>query len=815
MSARSLVLSGLVLVPTVIAQAYDPGSRSEGAFTYVQPLGTTILTQYGSSPPVYPSPNITGTGGWSEALVKAQAFVAQLTLEEKSDMVTGTPGPCVGNIVAIPRLDFPGLCLQDGPLAIRVADYASAFEAGVAAAATWDRDILYTRGYAMAEEFKAKGAHIALTPVAGPLGRSAYSGRNWEGFAADPYLTGVSMYQTIRGFNDVGVQACAKHFLGNEQETMRNPVFDPNGTITDKIFESISSNIDDRTLHEIYLWPFADAVKAGTSSIMCPYNRVNGSYGCQNSKMLNGLLKTELGFQGYVMSDWGSTHTGVAGILAGQDLDMPGGLGLYGLYSNVGSFFGANITTAVNNGSLAESRVDDMITRIMTPYYFHGQDQNYPTVDPSSADLNTFSPKSTWFREFNLTGPSSRDVRGNHSALIRRQAAEATVLLKNENNALPLKAPKSIAVFGNDATQATDGLYIGGSNYEFGVLPSGGGSGGARFSSLVSPLEAIKARASQDRALVQYWLNNTLVANSEMPALWVPALPDVCLVFLKDWAEESVDRLDLSFDFNGTEVVTSVAKYCNNTVVITHSPGINTIPFADNPNVTAILQAHYAGEEVGNSIVDVLYGDVNPSGRLPYTIAYNESDYTIPVTTDIQTDGIEDWQAWYDEKLNIDYRYFDSNNISVRYEFGYGLSYTTFELADLAVSCLADHLSSAPDFQPTAPGGNPALWETVYHVTANVKNTGDVSGAAVAQLYVTFPDSTPAGTPPYQLRGFDKVFLEVNETKAVTFELMRRDISFWDIITQEWLIPSGDFTLNVGFSSRDFKDTLTISPIQV
>lgn len=181
MSARSLVLSGLVLVPTVIAQAYDPGSRSEGAFTYVQPLGTTILTQYGSSPPVYPSrelprlfpsswvranfvpANITGTGGWSEALVKAQAFVAQLTLEEKSDMVTGTPGPCVGNIVAIPRLDFPGLCLQDGPLAIRVADYASAFEAGVAAAATWDRDILYTRGYAMAEEFKAKGAHIALT----------------------------------------------------------------------------------------------------------------------------------------------------------------------------------------------------------------------------------------------------------------------------------------------------------------------------------------------------------------------------------------------------------------------------------------------------------------------------------------------------------------------------------------------------------------------------------------------------------------------------------------------------------------------------
>ena len=167
--------------------------------------------------------NATGVGGWEDAVVRAKAFVAQLTLEEKSRMVTGQPGPCVGNIEPVERLGFNGLCLQDGPLSNRVADYVSVFSAGVSAASTWDRDILYERGLLMGKEFRAKGAHVALSPVAGPLGRSAYSGRNWEGFSPDPYLTGISMYQTITGHQDAGVQATAKHFIGNEQETQRNP----------------------------------------------------------------------------------------------------------------------------------------------------------------------------------------------------------------------------------------------------------------------------------------------------------------------------------------------------------------------------------------------------------------------------------------------------------------------------------------------------------------------------------------------------------------------------------------------------------------
>jgi beta-glucosidase len=749
-------------------------------------------------------------GGWEEAITKAKAFVAQLTLDEKADMVTGQAGPCVGNIVAIPRLGFNGLCLHDGPLAIRVADYASVFQAGVSAAATWDKDILYQRGLAMGQEFKAKGAHVALSPVAGPLGRSAYSGRNWEGFSPDPYLTGVAMEQTIRGHQDAGVQATPKHFILNEQETMRNPTYDGNGNVD---VEALSSNVDDRTLHELYLWPFANAVRAKAASMMCAYQRINGSYACENSKVLNGILKTELGFQGYVMSDWGATHSGVSSIENGLDMNMPGGGGPYGANWKLGSFFGGNLTQAVNNHTILESRVDDMIVRIMTPYYWLGQDQDsFPSIDPSSGDLNTFSPPSTWTRPYNLTGERSRDVRGDHGALIRQHGAAATVLLKNENGALPLKKPRSIAVFGNDAGDITEGFYNQ-ADFEFGTLVAGGGSGTGRLTYIVTPLTAINARAAQDGTLVQQWLNNNNLANADVRSLWIPTPPDVCLVFLKTWAEEAKDRLHLSVDWDGDSVVESVASHCNNTVVVTHSSGINTLPWANHPNVTAIVAAHFPGQESGNSLVDILYGDVNPSGKLPYTIAHNGSDYNAPPTTGINTTGVYDWQSWFEEKLEIDYRYFDAHDIDVLYEFGHGLSYTTFELGDLSSEAIELSISSVPQEQPVEPGGNPVLWSTVYRASVPLTNTGDVAGATVAQLYVSFPDSAPSGTPPRQLRGFEKIFLAPGETATVSFDLMRRDLSYWDIVSQKWLIPEGDFTLSVGFSSRDLRSTTTITPV--
>ncbi|KAI9052184.1 hypothetical protein LZ554_003544 [Drepanopeziza brunnea f. sp. 'monogermtubi'] len=770
------------------------------ALAVVQPLNTTILGRYGHSPAVYPSPNTTGVGGWEEALVKAKNFVAQLTPEEKANMVTGRPGPCVGNILAIPRLGFSGMCLQDGPLAIRTVDYASVFPAGVTTAASFDRELMYERGVAMGAEFRGKGATVALSPVAGPLGRSAYAGRNWEGFSPDPYLTGVAMEETITGLQSNGLQACAKHWIGNEQETQRNPSY-VNGSI---VQESISANIDDRTMHELYMWPFANAIKAGVASVMCSYQRLNGSYSCENSKSLNGYLKGELGFQGYVMSDWGATHSGVASIEAGLDMNMPGGLGLYGETFGEPSDFGGNVTLAVNNGTLAESRVDDMITRIMTPYFFLGQDRDYPSVDPSSADLNTFSPKDTWFTEWVLNGTRSRDVRADHGDLIRKHGASSTVLLKNVNNTLPLQKPKSIAVFGNDAGEDSQGFYNQ-DDFEFGTLVAGGGSGTGRLTYLITPLEAIKARAKADGSLVQQWLNNTLIASEDIATLSIPEQPDVCLVFLKTWAEEAADRQSLELDWQGNHVVESVASFCSNVVVVTHSSGINDLPFASHPNVTAILAAHYPGQESGNSIADILYGDVNPSGKLPYTIALSNDDYNGLPTTAVNDTSPDAWQAWFDEKLEIDYRHFDARNMSVRYEFGFGLSYTTFSLADIAISQLANSSAIAAAAPPTAatPGGNPALWDALYTVTVTLTNTGTVAGAEVPQLYLSFPATAPPGTPPKQLRGFEKVFLAAGASARVGFTLMRRDLSYWDVGRQDWIIPSGTFRVSVGFSSRD------------
>ncbi|KAK5016394.1 hypothetical protein LTR16_000744 [Cryomyces antarcticus] len=600
------------------------------------------------------------------------------------------------------------------------------------------------------------------------------------------------MEETITGMQSTGIQACAKHYIGNEQETQRNPSTTSFGTSTSQngpTIEAVSANIDDRTMHELYLWPFANAVRAGSAAVMCSYNRINGSYGCENSKTLNGLLKDELGFQGYIMSDWLGTHSGVPAVEAGLDMNMPGGINFL---SPTPSYWGENITIAVNNGSLAESRIDDMIRRIMTPYFYLGQDQGFPTVDPSGVPLNFFPP-STWVAEFDLNGTSNRDVRANHAGLIRELGAAGTVLFKNTNNALPLRAPKNIAVFGNDAGDLTRGLYflnifagVDSGNEEFGTLPVGGGSGTGRFSYVVPPLEAIKAREGRNGALVQYVLDNRNITDA---GLWsiAPSPPDVCLVFLKTWASEGSDRTHLEADWNSTAVVNTVAATCNNTVVITHSGGVNTLPFASNPNVTAILAAHYPGQETGNSIVDVLYGDVNPSGHLPYTIARSAVDYNVPITNSsalLNTTDPNAWQSDFTERLLIDYRHFDATNASVLYEFGFGLSYTTFGLSGLGISNVYGgangSLPRTPPPGPVLPGGNQVLWDVLYRVTATVQNTGSVAGAAVPQLYLSMPAEAGEGTPVRVLRGFAKVSVQPGQSVQVGFDLMRRDVSYWD-----------------------------------
>jgi beta-glucosidase len=267
-------------VPLALAQP-DPSGTPFPNSTYpnaTDPYDTAGAQTFETSPPEYPSPWGEGTGDWANAYAQARAFVSQLTLTEKVNLTTGVgweSEKCVGNNGAIPRLGFKALCMQDSPLGVRDTDFNSAFPAGVTIAATWDRQLFYQRGYDMGSEHKGKGVDVQLGPVVGPLGRSPEGGRNWEGFAPDPVLSGIAVGETIKGIQAAGVMACTKHYILNEQEHFRQGA--PPATLT----AAISSNLDDVTMHELYLWPFADAVRAGTASVMCSYNQINNSYACQ------------------------------------------------------------------------------------------------------------------------------------------------------------------------------------------------------------------------------------------------------------------------------------------------------------------------------------------------------------------------------------------------------------------------------------------------------------------------------------------------------------------------------------------------------
>ncbi|KAL1598039.1 hypothetical protein SLS60_008527 [Paraconiothyrium brasiliense] len=344
-----------------------------------------------------------------------------------------------------------------------------------------------------------------MFPSTGPMGRNARGGRNWEGFGPDPYLAGIAMNASVVGIQSVGVQACSKHFVGNEQEKQRTST-NSNGTVT----EAISSNIDDRTLHELYVWPFANAIHAGTSGIMCAYNRVNENYSCANSELLQTILKDELAFPGYIVSDWYATHSTESTANSGLDMEMPGNV------SSVAGpvYFGETLLEAVTRGDVPESRLDDMAQRVMTPYFLLGQDKNYTSIDPSSGAVFLIyqyghgSALSSGYPEV-----EARNVRADHAKIIREVGAAGTVLLKNVNDTLPLQNEKNIGLFGNVVPDPTIGsvyLDIGNNpeGFEMGTVDIGGGSGTVRHTRLVTPLEAIEEHVHSLGGRVQPLFDN-------------------------------------------------------------------------------------------------------------------------------------------------------------------------------------------------------------------------------------------------------------------------------------------------------------------
>ena len=391
----------------------------------------------------------------------------------------------MGQNGAIPRLGFRSMCMQDSPLGVRDTDFNSAFPAGVNVAATWSRGLARARGAAMGAEHRDKGVDVQLGPVAGPLGRSPEGGRNWEGFSPDPVLTGIMMAESVQGIQSSGVIACSKHYILNEQEHFRQAPQSPFN-----ITQSLSSNLDDATLHELYLWPFADAVRAGTGSIMCSYNQANNSYACQNSYLLNHILKGELGFQGFVMSDWSAQHSGVSSTLAGLDMTMPGDAS----FDSGTAYWGTNLTISVLNGTVPQWRVDDAAVRIVAAWYYVGRDTAAKPINFDSWTLDTFGAAQHAGNMGQGLINEHVDVRGEHAAVIREIGSASTVLLKNTNNALPLSGKEKLtAVIGEDA-----GSNILGPNgcsdrmCDNGTLAMGWGSGTANFPYLVTPETAIQ-----------------------------------------------------------------------------------------------------------------------------------------------------------------------------------------------------------------------------------------------------------------------------------------------------------------------------------
>ncbi|KAF9886936.1 hypothetical protein FE257_010677 [Aspergillus nanangensis] len=823
------------------------------------------------SPPFYPSPWADGQGDWAHVYKRAVEIVSQMTLTEKVNLTTGTGWQlerCVGQTGSVPRLGVPALCLQDSPLGIRLSDYNSAFPAGVNVAATWDKDLAYQRGKAMGQEFSDKGIDVQLGPAAGPLGRSPDGGRNWEGFSPDPALTGVLFAETIKGIQDAGVIATAKHYLMNEQEHYRQTSEGLN------ISDSLSSNVDDKTMHELYLWPFADAVRAGVGAVMCSYNQINNSYGCQNSHLLNKLLKAELGFQGFVMSDWSAQHSGVGAALAGMDMSMPGDVGF-----NTGtSFYGANLTVGVLNGTIPQYRVDDMAVRIMAAYYKVGRDRHSTPPNFSSWTRDEFG-----FEHYAVSeGAYERvnefvNVQRKHADLIRRVGADSTVLLKNQG-ALPLTGKEmTVGILGEDAGSNPKGANgCDDRGCDKGTLAMAWGSGTANFPYLVTPEQAIQNKVLEGRGNVF-----AVTDNYDMKRIQaVAAQSSVSLVFVNADSGEGYitvddnegDRKNLTLWQNGDNVIKTVTENCNNTVVVIHSVGPVLIDqWYANPNVTAILWAGLPGQESGNSIADVLYGRVNPGGKTPFTWGKTREAYSNPLLTE-PNNGVGAPQVDFEEGVFIDYRHFDRANEEPIYEFGHGLSYTTFGYSHLRIQPLkaADYTpatgktkaaqifgkiedasaylfpdglkkihefiypwlnttdlkaatadpyygekdseyipSSAQDAspQPRLPasggaGGNPGLYEDLFRISVTITNTGNVAGDEVPQLYVSLGGPNE---PKVVLRKFERLHISPSKQVVWSTTLNRRDLSNWDVVSQDWVISPYDKSVHVGSSSRKLK----------
>ncbi|KAI1169073.1 beta-glucosidase-like protein [Nemania serpens] len=708
-SGLRLAFLSALLLPSLAASATTPLDSRDPV-----PAGY-------ASPPYYPAPYGGWDDEWSDAYGRAVALVSRMTIAEKVNITAGTgiympaTGRCVGNTGSALRVGFPQLCLQDGPLGVRTTDNITAFPAGITTGATWNKELMYERGVAMGEEFRGKGVNFYLGPSIGALGRQPRGGRNWEGFGSDPVLQAVGGAETIKGVQEQGVISTLKHYIGNEQENYR--MYNP-------VQQAYSANIDDRTLHELYLWPFAEGVRAGTGAVMAAYNAVNGSACSQNAYLLNGVLKDELGFQGIVMTDWLAQISGVASALAGLDMSMPGdtfgnNIPLFG-YSN----WMYELTRSVLNGSVPVDRLNDMATRVVATWYKMGQDAaDYPPPNFSSNTADRVGPLYPGA----LISPSGVvneyvNVQADHKVVAKQVAQEAVTLLKNEDGFLPIATSAPLFVFGTDAQADPAGINsCTDKNCNRALLGMGWGSGSANYPYLDDPIGSLRRRATS----VTYYDTDSFPKSGVAAA----KKGDVAVVFINSDAGENSstvegnhgdrDATGLAAWHDGDELVQAVAAAYGNVIVVVHTVGpIIMESWIDLPSVKAVVVAHLPGQEAGDSLTEVLFGDVSPSGHLPYSIPVSEGDY--PASVGIKAvPKLSQIQDTYSEGLYIDYRHLNKAGVKPRFAFGHGLSYASFAFSNATISRPGGQLSSAPPARPAKPAS------PVAHIDASLPAAAD------------------------------------------------------------------------------------------
>ena len=699
---------------------------------------------------------------------RAAMVVKEMTLDEKIQLLHGTgmaglspmsplavhSNGGAGYVVEIPRLGIPSIQMSDAAYGVRMSGengrYSTALPSCLGGAASWDLQGGFAYGALIGRELRAQGYNMSLGGGVN-LTREPRNGRTFEYMGEDPVLAGTMVASVIKGVQAQHVLGDIKHYALNDQESGRN---------------AVNVNIDKRAARESDLLAFEIGIaESDPAGVMCSYNRVNGDYACENKYLLNDLLKQDWKFKGFVLSDWGAAHSVVKASAAGLDHEEPGWI-----------FYGDDLKKAVEAGTVPQSELDDHVHRILRAMFAVGL-----MDDPVQRSVP--------------------DVLGGLE-VARKLEEQSIVLLRNQKSQLPLDRAKirSIAVIG---PHADVGMISGGGSAQ--VDPPGGnailppGKGQTRWLEPIwfptSPLQSIWAQAP--RAKVQF--------DSGADPATAAALAknsDVAIVFVYQWESEDMDLPSLALPDHQDDLIEKVAEANPHTVVVVESGGPITMPWVDK--VSSILEAWYAGSSGSDAVANVLFGDVNPSGKLPLTFPRSEADLPHPTIVKPPREsrpnfmqgepwkqiaaGLPPFQVTYDEGVKVGYKWYDAEKKAVLFPFGFGLSYTTYAYSNLKVT----------------PGKSPS-------VTFTVKNAGKRDGAEVAEVYASLPAST--SEPPKRLVGFSKVALKAGESKEVTVEVNPKYLSIFNVEQNGWQLVPGTYSFMVGGSSESLplKQAVTLN----